>query len=409
MTRLLSFSKSIRLLLNFENLTRTTLIIGLLLNISAVSFGQKTTDVNTTSQGITSLNSLKNIPAITTTIEKTWNYTSNPFSVSISAAQLFEKSKQILDNTIYIAGDKSSFSEGYSAFNRSGGTVSIGKTSLNVNKSDSAKRVDSGIIDPDQSILYQSESNSLLNFENLEGQRIAEIIWAAKEPKARNRYWLDLTDANGNFSQALIGYFKDATNGIDAGFDGGVFEGTHVTLYSMCNGIPLSIQGQAMPLTTDKYIVLGYVAANAGTLSISVSQTELDFDSALPILLKDGVAGGMHNIKNVPYFFTTTAGTFNDRFEIHYSDGLSKVSEEDKIVEKNQIIAFKEESSIIVKSENIRFSEIEVYNMQGNILKAARNISANEWILHGIPEKQQVLLINIKTEAGKYITKRIIF
>lgn len=409
MAALLSFSKSNLLQLNFEKFTRKIIFIGLLLNISTLTFGQKTTDLNTISRDITSVNSLKSSSPIPAIIEKTWNYTANPFSVSITAAQLFEKSNHVLDNTIYIAGDKSSFSEGYSAFNRSGGTVSIGKTIFNVNKSNADKKVDRGIIDPNQSILHQSGANSLLDFENLEGQKLAEVIWAAKEPKARNRYWLDLADANGNYSQTLIGYFKDATDGIDAGFDGGVFEGTHVTLYSMCNGIPLSIQGQAMPLTTDKYITLGYVAANAGTLSISVSQTELDFDSALPILLKDAVAGGMHNIKDVPYFFTTTAGTFNDRFEIHYSDGLSKVSAENKIVENNQIIALKEGSSIIVKSMDLRFSEIEVYDMQGKILKAVPNIYTDESILNGIPEKQQVLLINIKTEAGKYITKKIIF
>ena len=175
------------------------------------------------------------------------------------------------------------------------------------------------------------------------------------------------------------------------------------------NGIKLSIQGQAMPLTNDKYVVFGYNTKAAGMLSLFIPQTELDFNGVMPLLLKDGVLGGFHMIKNAPYYFYSAAGTFNERFEIHYTDGSNRLAGDADTMEEKLIIAYKDGDNIVVKANNCLFTEIEIYDMNAKVVKAVRDVKTDFTIIDGVKQQNQLLLINVKTTEGKYITKKIIF
>lgn len=347
----------------------------------------------------------------------TWTYVTNPYPFAVSADHIIERNQEVISPTIYIPvaeKDQNSeidFSAGYTTYNLSGGTTSVGTVVPHKMASNFDKNNAYGILDSRQGFLVQplqTDDFVLTSAMGTEAYR-DDVMWGGKEPKARNRYWVNLTNANGNFSQALMGYFKDATDDIDPGFDGTVFPGAHVTLYSYCNGVKLSIQGQAMPLTNDKYVVFGYNNKVAGMLSLYIPQTELDFNGAMPLLLKDGLLGGFHMIKNAPYYFYSAAGTFNERFEIHYTDGSNRLAGDKNTMEDKVIVAYKEGDNIIVKAHNELYTEIEIYDINAKVLKAVRNVKTDFTVITDVPQQNQLLLINVKTTEGKYITKKIIF
>lgn len=347
----------------------------------------------------------------------TWTYVTNPYPFEVSAEQIIEKNKGVINPTIYIPtvrNDQKSlidYNEGYSTFNLSGGATSVGTVDLNSTAVNFDKNNKYGILNSGQSFLVEPlKSDDLILSNSMKAQTTRDdVMWGGKEPKARNRYWMNLTNANGNYSQTLMGYFKDATDDIDPGFDGNVFPGSQVTLYSFCNGIKLGIQGQAMPLTNDKYVVFGYKTKAAGMLSLFIPETELDFNGTMPLLLKDGLLGGFHMIKDAPYYFYSAAGTFNERFEIHYTDGSSRLAGDQDTMEDKVIVAYKDGDNIVVKANNGLYTEIEIYDMNAKVLKAVRDVKTDFTIIDGVQQQNQLLLINVKTTEGKYITKKIIF
>ncbi len=425
-----TFEKSV-LTFKLKSVNKNSLVLAMLFSASTISFAQDINKQNFNNQNINSnnVNEVLTIPAgygndaaaeanyKTKVEENTWSYIANPYSFAISADEFLEKNHNSIDATIYIPNDannqKSDFNyaDGYSTYNLSGGTSSVGTIDLKSTKINFDKNNAFGIIPSGQGILVQplkSDDVVITNSMGTETHR-DNVMWAGKEPKTRNRYWMNLTNANGNYSQTLMGYFKDATDDIDPGFDGNVFPGAHVTLYSFCNGIKLSIQGQAMPLTNDKYVVFGYKTKTAGMLSLFIPQTELDFNGVMPLLLKDGIAGGFHMIKDAPYYFYSAAGTFDERFEVHYTDGSNRLSGDKDTMEDKQIVAYKEGDNIVVKANNSLYTEIEIYDMNAKVVKAVRDVKTDFTIIDGVQQQNQLLLINVKTTEGKYITKKIIF
>ena len=349
--------------------------------------------------------------------ENTWTLVTNSYSFAISAEQVIDKNKSRISPTIYIPSltnnqkSEIDYAQGYTMFNLSGGTTSVGSVDINNPAVNFDKNSAYGIINSQQKFLVQPlQADDLVISNTMETQAHRDdVLWGGKEPKARNRYWMNLTNAAGNYSQTLMGYFKDATDDIDPGFDGSVYHGAHVTLYSFCNGVKLSIQGQAMPLTNNKYVVFGYNTKAAGMLNLYIPQTELDFNGTMPLLLKDSHLGGFYMIKDAPYYFYSAAGTFDDRFEIHYTDGSNRLAGDKDTMEDKVIMAYKEGDNIVVKANNGLYTEIEIYDMNAKVVKAVRNINTDFTIIEGVQQQNQLLLINVKTTEGKYITKKIIF
>ena len=414
-----------------QNISKNSMVFGLLLSASTMSFSQEITKASL-NQPISTVNEInsslstanKNAGELAfeaihkTSVEANrWTYVVNPFSFPISAEEFIKKNQNLIDATIYVSNSATdqkidyNYADGYSTFNLSGGTSSVGTFESNSHKINFDKNNAFGIISSRQGMLVQPTKSDDVVISNSMGTEAHrdDVMYAGKEPKARNRYWMNLTNANGNYSQTLMGYFKEATDDIDPGFDGNVFPGAHVTLYSFCNGIKLSIQGQAMPLTNDKYVVFGYNTKAAGMLSLYIPQTELDFNGTMPLLLKDGLLGGFHMIKNAPYYFYSPVGTFDERFEIHYTDGSNRLAGDADTMEDKQIIAYIEGNNIIVKSNNSLYTEIEIYDMNAKVVKAVRNLNTDFTVIDGVKQQNQLLLINVKTIEGKYITKKMIF
>ena len=87
-------------------------------------------------------------------------------------------------------------------------------------------------------------------------------------------------------------------------------------LYSVENGVQMAINER--PLEGD--IRLGYVAKQAGTLSISASRMDM------PMILVDTKLGTTFDLTLGSYDFDTAAGTFNDRFLLRASGEATAIN-----------------------------------------------------------------------------------
>lgn len=81
----------------------------------------------------------------------------------------------------------------------------------------------------------------------------------------------------------------------------------------------LIIQGRALPFTVSDLIPLGYRTTIEGNFTISIDHADGDLSNK-DIYLEDKVTGIVHDLTKSNYTFTTSAGTFTDRFILRYTN-----------------------------------------------------------------------------------------
>src|SRR5690606_19169048 len=87
-------------------------------------------------------------------------------------------------------------------------------------------------------------------------------------------------------------------------------------LYSLLDEGKMAIQARSLPFNQEDFILLGFVAPNAGQYTISLEDFTGMFLDGQQIYLKDKNVGIVHNLSESDYNFTAQQGTHHHRFEI---------------------------------------------------------------------------------------------
>jgi len=220
-----------------------------------------------------------------------------------------------------------------------------------------------------------------------------------------SRLWLNLTHAQGGFSQAAIAYIDNATTGLDYGYDGQQLrEGASVSLYSVAANTNLAVQARPA-FTADDTVRLGFAVTAAGQYTVNLDHVDGIFAQGQNIYLKDNFLNVVTNIETA-YTFASEAGTFNNRFEIVYApqtlnNNLHQFNNED-------VILFKEGNTINIDTAKDIITSVTVFDVHGRKLYSKTNVGATRVMVNGLPVQQQMLIVEINTLSGK-VTKKIVF
>ena len=128
---------------------------------------------------------------------------------------------------------------------------------------------------------------------------------------------LDL--GNGTYDdQAVVYLNEDAGLGIESyDSDKRIPSTTVHQLYSLEGTTKLAINGFNNALAKDT-VLLGMQIPTAGTYTINASQIDATIEE--DVFLEDKITGAYQNMKTTPsYSFTSTQGTFNNRFVLHFA------------------------------------------------------------------------------------------
>jgi autotransporter-associated beta strand protein len=135
----------------------------------------------------------------------------------------------------------------------------------------------------------------------------------------RNRIWLNITNAAGSFSQAMIAYMTGATQGVDNAIDGELLTDGDVYLASLIGTASYTIQGRALPFDMTDVVPMSFKVTTAGDYTITIDSVDgLFSNGAQTVYLRDNTTGVLHNLSAGAYTFTSASGTFDTRFEIVY-------------------------------------------------------------------------------------------
>ncbi|MDI1315965.1 T9SS sorting signal type C domain-containing protein, partial [Flavobacterium sp.] len=219
----------------------------------------------------------------------------------------------------------------------------------------------------------------------------------------RNRIWLNATNATGLFSQAMVGYITNATQGVDAAIDGKYINDGDIALTSLIDDVPYAIQGRALPFDASDVVPMNFKVSTAGNYTIAIDHVDGLFTAGTQLVyLKDNLTATIHNLSGGAYTFTSDAGTFNNRFELVYQTQLTN-----PVFTVNAVVIYNHNNAFVVNSGNFTMSSIKVFDIRGRLIEEKTGINANETTIKG-GLANQVLLVQITTEDGVVVTKKVI-
>lgn len=223
----------------------------------------------------------------------------------------------------------------------------------------------------------------------------------------RNRVWLNVTNEAGLFSQAMIGYVANATNGFDLNYDGKYINDGEIALASVLDAEPYAIQCKALPFSATDVIPMQFTVTTAGTYSIAIDRVDGLFASGQNVYLRDTVTGTVHNLSEGAYSFATDAGTFNARFEVVFQSSTLGVT--DPVLNENQVVIYKTQSNeISINTGNFVMDNVMIYDLAGRLLFQQKDINDSQTVIK-VGFATEVLLVKIKTQDGKSVTKKVLF
>lgn len=361
-----------------------------------------------------------------------WNLIGNPYPSAVDLDEFLSYANNVaaLDGTIYLWTHNSAPSNAvpgdqtynytandYATYNLSGGVATSPATpdplnpeiSDNFNGAIPTKHLASG-----QAFFVRGLVNLPARFTNDmriqdENNRFFRNMNPVKRNAAnsgieKNRFWLNLRNNQGAFNQTLVGYIEGATNGLDRGFDGSLFGGNHVTIYSINDSQKLAIQGRALPFDNSDVVNLGIKTTIAGAFTISLDMLDGLFVNQ-DIYLKDNLQNAIHNLKSGPYSFTTGIGTFENRFQIVYRNEALGIPE----FNPESIVIYKKDKDVVVTSGTAIIEGVKVFDIQGRLLFDGQKINASEKVIKSLPPTDQVLIVQVVTTEGIQISRKIIY
>lgn len=223
----------------------------------------------------------------------------------------------------------------------------------------------------------------------------------------KNRVWLNLTNTQGAFKQLLVGYITGATNDYDNGYDGETFDGNEfLDFYSVNQDKNFVIQGRALPFDVNDEVSLGYRSVAAGDFSIGIDEVDGVMLSQ-KVFIEDKLLNVVHDLKASPYDFTTQAGTFNDRFVLHYKDKTLGADDFDKT--ENQVLISKDKNDLKIKSELENIKRITVFDLFGRKVFDKEVINSNELSISNSTLNKQIVIVKVILANGNVISKKVIY
>jgi hypothetical protein len=221
----------------------------------------------------------------------------------------------------------------------------------------------------------------------------------------RNRVWLNASNDAGAFSQTMIGYMTNASNGLDIQIDGKYINDGEIAFTSLLDAAPMAIQGRALPFDAADVVPMRFKATTAGTYTIAIDHVDGLFANGQTVFLRDNVTGVTHNLSDGAYTFAVEAGTFDSRFEVVYQSTLGT---DTPVLTRNQVVVYATEAgAITVHSGTVVMSAVKVFDIRGRLLTESNNINASQTTL-AVNTTNEVLLVQITAVSGETITKKFV-
>ncbi|WP_395064145.1 hypothetical protein [Flavobacterium sp.] len=325
-----------------------------------------------------------------------FNLVGNPYPSPISIADFVAANTSTITGTLYFwRKTNNAASPSYCSW--TGGTF--------VNNGEAQVVDPNGIIRTGQGFFVEAKAlANAVTFTNAQRTSNTSNQFFKNSNEELNRIWLNATDTSGAYSQMEVGYVTNATQGLDY-YDGKYINDGAIEFYSLIDNEKLVIQGRALPFGASDIVPLGFKTSTAGIYTITLDHVDGLFLGNQTIFIKDNLTGTLQDIKSGSYSFSSQTGVFENRFEIIYTTPLASPTIPQL---ENQVIAFKSNDKLIIKSASIALESVKVFDSRGRMLADEKSINATEIHLNG-KWANSVLIVHIKSVDGNSVVKKVLW
>lgn len=262
------------------------------------------------------------------------------------------------------------------------------------------------VINAGQGFIVQADTLATnIKFTNAMRRGVNNNQFFRQQQNNISRIWLEMTNDDGAYSSAIIGYSNVTSEHFDYGWDGVMLNDGPIALYTTTGEQKLSIQAKG-GFDVNDIVPLSYRADEAGNYTLSITNKDGVFLNGQNVYVLDKMANSLTNLSGQAYFFTTDAGTFEDRFDIVYTDAA--LSTDTPVLAGNNVIIYKNGNSLHVNTGALTMNDVKVYDTRGRLVHNTNEINASETVIENLTAQQQVLLVQIATSGGT-VTKKIVF
>jgi hypothetical protein len=284
----------------------------------------------------------------------------------------------------------------YAAYNPAGGVLTYPSTT---------SATPNGTIQTGQGFFVQAKSAGLITNFFTNAMRLGTSstqFFKTKQVVEKDRIWLNLTNTSGVFSQTLVGYITDATQGVDI-YDGKYINDSSIALTSSINNEEYMIQGRPTFDASD-VVALNFKTDVAGDFNIAIDHVDGLFSGSQDIYLVDSKTGTETNLKTNSYSFTAAAEVDNTRFSLRFQKTLKLDA---SVLNDNSVIVYKNNGVIYVNSGAKTMNNIKVFDIQGRVVAEQRSVKANTTSIQNLKASNQVLIVKVTTDDNQVISKKV--
>lgn len=226
--------------------------------------------------------------------------------------------------------------------------------------------------------------------------------------RTRDKVWLNFTNEFGAFSQILIGFNEYATDGFDRLYDGKRLDtGSFVSFYSFIEDEKFAIQSKS-ELMEEEIIPLGFMTTIEGETMFSIALDNIEgLLEESEIYLIDYYLNKEHDLNASDYIFTTTNGSFADRFALKLKSELTDI---DTSIENELVVTNNENGGLnFTTTHQSIISNIKIFDMLGRLMYNEdfdNEITTASFLSESL--KNTILITNVTLADGKILTKKII-
>ena len=221
-----------------------------------------------------------------------------------------------------------------------------------------------------------------------------------------SKFRLNLTSDAGDFNQAVIGYSDATTNNIDYGYDGYLLNDGSVAIYTNVSDTKLSIQAKG-EFNVNDVVPVSYRVTTAGTYTVKLKNPEGVFAGNQNIYLKDNITGVTHNIKSGDYSFITEAGTFENRFEVMYTNTV--LGTDNPVLTADQVIVYKHNNTLNINAGTAEIKDVRLFDTRGRLVHEVKGINASTATVGNIALQEQMMIVQITTVDGALVSKKVVY
>lgn len=328
-----------------------------------------------------------------------YNAIGNPYPSPISISQFFAENGNNTDGTIYVWRKKNA-TEGsaYCTITADG--------EYNSNLQPEAENPN-GLLQTGQGFIVKALGPIVFNNNMRQTVTVVDSSFFRSPVLEAHRIRLNLYKGTKPVGQTLIAYKNNATMGVDQGVDALYINDVNTSLNSMIGSTAYAIQGRALPFSNQDIVPLQFKAGTEGNFTISLAEVDGMFAGNQNVYLRDKLLNVIHDIKGGSYSFVTQIGTFNDRFDVVYTD--SALGTDNPVLDPNSIVIYKNENKLHINSGVAVMKDIRIFDIRGRLVYEKAGVNATTAEVTGLSVQEEMLIVQVTTVDNAKVSKKVIY